>query len=200
VVIFKADIFKAFGSVCWDFILVSLKIRGFSTKWIQWIRELVMQGYSHVVLNSIAGRKIILKSGVRQGDPILLYLFIIAMDFLSMWIKKLNEMQILKPPFQGCRSCLLYADDTLLMLRPEDSQLRILKVILHIFEKLSGLRVNLAKSELIVTNASENQVAQLAQIMNCKTAKFPIQYLRLPSSNKALTKQQYHVMIDTVEE
>jgi Reverse transcriptase (RNA-dependent DNA polymerase) len=41
VVIFKADIFKAFGSVYWDFILVSLKIRGFSTKWIQWIRELL---------------------------------------------------------------------------------------------------------------------------------------------------------------
>jgi Reverse transcriptase (RNA-dependent DNA polymerase) len=97
-----------------------------------------------------------------SGDPISSYLFIIAMDFLPMWIKKLNEMQILKPPFQGCRSCLLYADDTLLMLRPEDNQLRILKVILHIFEKLSGLRVNLAKSELIVTNASENQVAQLA--------------------------------------
>jgi hypothetical protein len=63
---------------------------------------------------------------------------------------------MVKSPFQGCRNCLLYVDD--ILLKPEDNQMRILKLILHIFEQLSRLKVNLLKSELIVTHASEIQV------------------------------------------
>jgi Reverse transcriptase (RNA-dependent DNA polymerase) len=152
-----------------------------------------------VVLNSIAGRKIILSRGVRQEDPISPYIFIIKMDFLPTWIKKLNELQVLQSPFQGCRSCLLYADDTLLFIKSEESQLRTLKLILHIFEKMSELKINLLKSELIMTRTSEHQVNHLAQILKCQAATFPIKYLGLPLSNKALTRNQYQLMIDMEE-
>jgi Reverse transcriptase (RNA-dependent DNA polymerase) len=61
ITLFKADIFKAFDSVNWSFIINCLKARGFSDNWIKWIEYLVLQGYSQVILNSVSGRKIVLK-------------------------------------------------------------------------------------------------------------------------------------------
>jgi Reverse transcriptase (RNA-dependent DNA polymerase) len=140
------------------------------------------------VLNSVVGRRIILRRGVRQGDPISPYLFILAMNFLAAWMKKLNETQLLKLVFPSCRSCLQYADDTLILLKPEDQQLQILKMVFHIFGEMSGLRINLQKSKLLVTCSSSQLVEHLASIMQCKTLKFPLLYLGLPLSDKPFTK------------
>jgi Reverse transcriptase (RNA-dependent DNA polymerase) len=104
------------------------------------------------VLNSVAGRRIHLKRGARQGDPISPYLFNIVMDFLVTWVKRLN---LLQPVFPGCKSCLLYADDTLLLVKPQIQQLQFLKVILRIFGEMSGLRINMQKSELLITSMRE---------------------------------------------
>lgn len=41
----------------------------------------VTQGTTRVILNGVAGKKIVLKRGLRQGDPLSLYLFMLVMDF-----------------------------------------------------------------------------------------------------------------------
>jgi Reverse transcriptase (RNA-dependent DNA polymerase) len=99
IALFKADIFKAFDSLNWQFLLRCLRAKGFFDIWISWIQHLILQGHSQVILNSIVGKRIWLKRGMRQGDSISSYLFIIAMDFLASWVQKLNELQILRMPF-----------------------------------------------------------------------------------------------------
>jgi Reverse transcriptase (RNA-dependent DNA polymerase) len=121
--IFKADIHKAFDSIAWEFLIKCLKASGFADNWIQWIVNLVLQGTSKVIINSVAGRSIKLRRGVRQCDPLSPYLFNIAIDFLTRWISKLNELQLLTAPFLGCRTCLLYADDTLIFFSPQQQQI-----------------------------------------------------------------------------
>lgn len=71
--------------------------------------------------------------------------------------------------------------------------------MLHIFHDLSGLKINLQKSEILITSAHEQEVQQLAQIMGCKASNFPIKYLGLPLSNKRLQKQQYMELIQKIE-
>jgi Reverse transcriptase (RNA-dependent DNA polymerase) len=158
IALFKADIYKAFDSLNWVFIKNCLAARGFSHIWITWIQNLVLQGHSQVTLNSVAGRRITLKRGVRQGDPLSPYLFNITMDVLALWIQRLNERRILKPIYIGCRSCLLYADDTLIFVQPTAHQLNLLKILLDSFGNISGLKINMQQSELLVTSTTSPQV------------------------------------------
>ena len=62
----------------------------------------------------------------------------------------LNDFHITNPHFEGLMlSHLLFADDTLVFCKPDESNLGYLRCILLLFEAMSGLRVNLSKSALI---------------------------------------------------
>ena len=76
-------------------------------------------------------------------------------------------------------SHLFYADDTILFCKVDSDQLKFMSWILMWFEAMSGLKINLNKSEIIpigtVTNAME-----LASELGCKIGSFPSSYLGLP--------------------
>lgn len=65
IAILKADIHKAFDSIDQSFLLKCLQASGFTQTWLDWIYNLILQGSSKVVLNSVVGRDIKLKRGVR---------------------------------------------------------------------------------------------------------------------------------------
>lgn len=63
------------------------------------------------------------------------------------------------------KACLLYADDALFFVKPEIQQLQMLKIAFAVFESISGMVVNLHKSELVLTIYNGQQGVQLAQMM-----------------------------------
>ena len=67
---------------------------------------------------------------------------------------------------------LLYADDTLIFCEADLDQLKFLSWILMWFEALSGLKINLAKSEIIPIGPVTNLV-ELALELRCKIGSFP---------------------------
>ena len=77
-------------------------------------------------------------------------------------------------------SHLLYADDTLIFCEANKDQLKYLSWILMWFEALSGLKINLNKSEIIPIGPVDN-VEELAKELGCK---FPTSYLGLPLGAK----------------
>ena len=74
---------------------------------------------------------------------------------------------------------MLYADDTLIFCGASKDQLKYLSWILMWFEALSGLRINLNKSEIIPVGSVEN-VQDLASDFGCGIGSFPSSYLGLP--------------------
>ncbi|RVW34045.1 putative mitochondrial protein [Vitis vinifera] len=101
--------------------------------------------------------------GLRQGDPISPYLFILGMEVLSALIRRAVQGNYIS----GCRlrgrggeeimvSHLLFADDTIIFCEASKDQLTHLGWILAWFEAASGLRINLAKSELIPVGEIDN--------------------------------------------
>jgi Reverse transcriptase (RNA-dependent DNA polymerase) len=119
IALLKVDIYKTFDTIFWQFIGNVLKAKGFPEDWVHLIERAILQGSSRIILNSIAGKKIQLRRGVRQDNPISSYLFIIAIDFLNEWINKLESTGMSRLSFIGCKPYLLYADDTLLLLKPD---------------------------------------------------------------------------------
>ena len=131
---------------------------------------------------------------LRQGDPLSPYLFVIGMEALSCLINRAVEGNY----FAGSRiavgrgedlaiSHLLYANDTLIFCQANIEQLKYLSWILMWFEALSGLKINLKKSEVIPIGTVDN-VEELASELGCKVGSLPTPYLGLPlgAKHKAL--------------
>ena len=100
---------------------------------------------------------------LRQGDPLSPYLFVLGMEALSCLIKRAVSGGFLT----GCRvkgrggegvqlTHLLYVDDTLIFCGASKDQLAHLSWVLMWFEVISGLKINLDKSEIILVGRVEN--------------------------------------------
>jgi hypothetical protein len=79
----KLDIAKAFDSVSWAYLLKVLKRLGFGTRWRDWISMVLTSSSSRILLNGTSRRPIKHERGLRQRDPHLPMLFILAMDPLQ---------------------------------------------------------------------------------------------------------------------
>lgn len=78
----KLDIAKAFDSIAWPYILDMLQHRGFGGRWRAWIAMILSISTSRIVLNGMLGPHIRHQCGVRQGDCLSPFIFILAMDAL----------------------------------------------------------------------------------------------------------------------
>ncbi|KAJ1704564.1 hypothetical protein LUZ63_004343 [Rhynchospora breviuscula] len=155
----------------------------------------ILSGSSRVVLNGVVGKLVILKRGVRQGDPLSPYIFIIAFDFLFKWIAKLNATGAIFVSIPGMHSSLYFADDAMLFFKPTLQQATFFKLILASFAKVSELCLNFAKSDLANLNCTVIVTHSLASLLGCRIKNFPLRYLGLPLSHKSLSALDYDPLL-----
>jgi hypothetical protein len=79
-------------------------------------------------------------------------------------------------------ACLQYANDTIVCIKNNDEVARNMKLLLYLFEVMSGLKINFTKSDAILINRDDDRRIQLADLFNCKIGSFPIKYLGVPVS------------------
>jgi hypothetical protein len=134
VVILKLYFEKAFDLVEHEVILSMFKHKVFSEKWVTWIKNILSSGSSQVLLNDVSGRGFKCKRGVRQGDPLSPLLFVLGAELLQSIINKAFRMNILSHPlskdFHQDYPIIQYADDTLIVMTADASQLLTLKGLL----------------------------------------------------------------------
>ena len=109
----KIDMDKACDRISWNFIKVVLECTGFSQHWIKMILECISTVCYQIMVNGALIETIKPVRGLRQGDPLSPYLFILCQNILSHLLikaearKELHGIQISRAAHQSVISYLL---------------------------------------------------------------------------------------------
>lgn len=183
--LFKVDFEKAYDSVDWGYLDAVMDRMSFPGLWRKWIRECVGSATASVLVNGSPTDEFPLQRGLRQGDPLSPFLFLIAAEGLHILMKSMVDNRhftgySVGTPTPVGVSHLQFADDTLLLGHKSWANVRALRATLIMFELLSGLKVNFNKSLLVGINISESWLSEAASVLGCKVGKIPFLYLGLP--------------------
>jgi hypothetical protein len=115
--ILKVDFEKAYDYVDWGFLAYMLQRFGFCAKWIGSIKACVFRGNLSVLANGSPTNEINIQSGLKQGDPLAPFLFLLVVEGFGGSMKRAVEIGIFKgSPIQRNGLAiyhLQYVDDTL---------------------------------------------------------------------------------------
>jgi hypothetical protein len=143
--VLKLDFAKAFDTVNWEGLFKILHARSFEDVWINWVQTILSSSKSVVLVNGCPGPWITCKRGLRQGDPLSPYLFLLVAETLQKMIQA--KAAVITHPLDSGAPCVVlqYANDTLLVLRGDPQGVSRLKSVLDQFAAATGLSINYTK-------------------------------------------------------
>ncbi|GJV91786.1 RNA-directed DNA polymerase, eukaryota [Tanacetum coccineum] len=134
--VFKVDFEKAYDCVRWDFIDSILKKFGFGAKWCNWIGGCLRSSRGSVLVNGSPTVEFQFFKGLKQGDPLSPFLFILVMESLHVSFQRVVDAGL----FSGIKldnsitiSNLFYADDAIFMGQWNRNNLSVMTRVLDIF-------------------------------------------------------------------
>ncbi|CAJ2647900.1 unnamed protein product [Trifolium pratense] len=159
--LFKVDFEKAYDSVDWGYLDAVMGRMGFPTLWRKWIKECVCTATASVLVNGSPTDEFPVERGLRQGDPLSPFLFLLDAEGLHVLMEAMVERNLFTGYSVGelspmTVSHLQFADDMLLMGTKSWANVRALHAVLVLFESMSGLRVNFHKSMLVGVNIPDS--------------------------------------------
>ncbi|XP_056688734.1 uncharacterized protein [Spinacia oleracea] len=182
----KLDMSKAYDRVEWVFLERVMLKMGFQQSWIGRIMQCLNSvSFSFKYNGSISGA-LIPTRGLRQGDPISPYLFLICADAFSMLLKKavtdnaIHEARV-------CRgaprvSHLFFADDSILFAKANLHECSKVADIISTYERESGQKVNLSKTEVAFSKCvEEGRRQEIVSTLGVRVVDKHEKYLGLPT-------------------
>nr|GEV55874.1 RNA-directed DNA polymerase, eukaryota [Tanacetum cinerariifolium] len=154
----------------------------------------LQSGMASILLNGSPTSEFQFHCGLKQGDPLAPYLFILIMESLHLSLSRAIEAGIFKGIKIGSTlniSHLFYADDAVFIGEWSIANLSGITHILHCFSLLSGLTINLKKSHLLGVGISIESVNAAALNLGCSTIKTPFKYLGVMVGGNSLTSQAW---------
>lgn len=146
----KIDLEKAYDRMEWGFIRKCLIWHNFDEKTISLIMSYISSTSTCIKVNGSMTDFFYPSRGLRQGDPLSPYVFILCMEYLSYLINEACDQNHWIPfslPRKNFKlSHLLFADDLLLFGATDFHTLETVQNVLDNFHALSGQKVNPDKS------------------------------------------------------
>ena len=199
----KLDFQKAYDSVNWSFLKLVIEKLGFGRKWIRWIMNCVSSASKSNRLNGSPLKPFKMEKGLRQGDPLSPYLFILVSKALVCLLKKADDMNLIEAVHIGKEKASLkhlqFADDTLIFAPRKSRVITNYFRILDIFAMMSGLSLNYSKSYFISWNASDQAWARdTARSMGCSHSICPFNYLGFPLGDHMNKRSAWKPVVEKI--
>ena len=142
------DFYKAFDSIAWSFIDQVLEFLNFGDDIKRWVNLFYTEISSCVIVNGNYSEYFQISRGVRQGDPLSPYLFLLCAEILAQILRENDQIKGLKiVDKQAFLS--QFADDTALYLDGSKESFEECIRTLTLFASLSGLTINFNKTVIV---------------------------------------------------
>ena len=200
----KIDFQMAYDSVSWVFLKKAMEKLGFGRRWIAWIMECVSSASMSILLNGSPLRPFKMERGLRQGDPLSPYLFILVSEVLIHFLKKAHDMNMIEAVTIGKAKVSLkhlqFADDIIFFTPKNPSCIINYFRILDIFALMSGLALNYNKSAFISWKADDfSWVNDMAMNVGCLHVRPPFSYLGFPLGANFNTYAAWKPILKNIE-
>lgn len=159
--IFKIDLEKAYDKVSWKFLFDTLNYFNFNATWTAMIVNCVSSVKSSILWNGEPLTEFGPSRGLRQGDPLSPYLFVLCIERLSILINKKRE----EGEWKGIKvsrnstplTHLFFADDLILFGQDNMNTVKAMMEVLNEFCRMSGQTISLEKSKVCLPECSKKQ-------------------------------------------
>ncbi|XP_058071071.1 uncharacterized protein LOC131220116 [Magnolia sinica] len=201
--IFKIDLEKAYDRLSWSFLKDVLLKFGFSTAWVAIVEGYWSSLWLSVLFNGESSGFFKSGRGLRQGDPLSPSLFILGLEALSRGLSALIP-SIRCQPFRSTRftptiSHILFADDTMIFTNSGARSVRNLMSFLQGFSRVSGLKINSAKSCLISSSKMpSSRIRKLEGLTGFARLPPYFTYLGVPRSIGRLRSSYFQPLVDKI--
>jgi len=159
-------------------------------------------GNLFVLVNGSPTEEVNIHRGLKQGDPLAPFLFLLVVEGLSSASRSVEDRNL----YSGFKignfglsvSPLQYADETLFLGEPTVENLWSLKTIMRCFELSLGLKINLSKSNVFGVNVSSEFLGVAVRFLHCTVGLLPFKYLGLFVGANLRHERTWLPLIDTL--
>jgi hypothetical protein len=182
----KLDMHKAYDRIEWNFLKEMMLRLGFHSQWVDLIMECVTSVSYSIRVNSELTEEFFPTRGIRQGDPLSPYLFLLCAEGLSSCLLHAEEIGGIEG-IKVCRNApsvshLLFADDSLILLKADLNNAISLKQVLDTYCANSGQLISVAKSSIFFSPNTTVEVREdMCNILDINTEALSDKYLGLPA-------------------
>lgn len=183
----KLDMAKAYDRVEWSYLRQIMVKMGFANIWIERVMTCVQSVSFSVRVNGNFSEPFQPSRGIRQGDPISPYLFLLCGEGLSCLFRRIGSSFLAKGIRVGIHapwiSHLLFADDCLVFTQASEQGAQRIQNILEMYRVGSGQLVNKEKSAVFFSaNCDEETKHSVHDASGIATEALMEKYLGLPTA------------------
>ena len=178
--------------------------RGFHSDTVELILSYISTTLATLLFNGDQIGEICPSYGLRQGDPILPYIFILCMEYLSTLINlKCEEgsWKKIKASHSGLGfSHTFFVDDLLLFAKTNERNVEVVVEVLDVFCKLSSLKIGKEKSKIFFSpNVTMEDKLDIVNLTRISETHFLGKYLGFPLIHKGRRRNEFHFVVERVQ-
>lgn len=174
----------------WTTILATLTKMKFPGTWISWIHACISSASFSFVINKKPFPWFSSHRGLRQGDLISSYLFILVSQNLTTLLNFALRNQMIpgfNPNLRHNFNHLMYADGLILISHDSRKVARNIKLCFSIFENLTSQCANNSKSEIFFPSHFNCRLKKsICDILDFKVGSFPFIYIKILISHEII--------------